>query len=231
MSVVTPLGANATNGAGSSGTSWTAGSGVTLGTGDIVVFTFTESSGAVANGVTVGGSTASLIGASSSTFAKAWLAIGVSSPTGNVVVSYAGNFQYVSANWSLITGENTSPVFTSNSYTAFNAPSPLSISGTVSVGGTSLVAAMSTVFGTDPNPVTWTNCVTSGNLTLEASFTTGNKIDASGNYSTTTGSVTITGTGTGSFSGTVAEIMMLAFAAGSSGANDVFGGPMHLVQM
>lgn len=227
--VVTPIGAASIAAGGSSTTNTF--SGVTLGTGDIYLFAFIDSADLL-TGVVIGGVTASPIGTSgggSIGQGSGWKAVGVSTPTGNIVVTSNNNIQILGVNWFLVTGEdNTSAVYTATSAEGFNMTDPASVVGNISTGGVGLVAVASTITSGTRNPVTWTNCVSPGNTTLETFVATGNQLSMGGNYTIATGAtVTVTGSGTASFSGSCGEIMMISLAQSSGGGGSntpSFGG-------
>lgn len=233
---VTPLGANSVDGVFGGTSPWAAGTGVTLGTGDIVLFVYSETNVTV-SGVTIGGVTATKIGdsgapGSANTYnGSAWIAKNVSTSTGNISISTSGSYNMVGANWYLVTGEdNTSGAFTNVNHDAFDGTNPSLITATVPSGGVGLVSLGAGIFGaTTRNPTTWTSCVASGNTTLESIATTGNAMNVAGNYTTTSGSVSPGASGTNSYAGACTQMMMVTFSAAAGGDTLFVGGGIHFI--
>lgn len=233
---VTPLGANTVDGAFGGASPWAAGTGVTLGTGDVVIFAYSDAAiGALVKGVTAGGVVATPLGTTASSLGNAWIATGVNTATGNVSVATSSSVAYnlVGANWFLITGEGT-PAFTSASFQGFSASSSPSVTGTVPSGGVGLVSLGCTVGSgsSNRNPTTWLNCVSSVNSTEESFVATGNTINVAGNYTTTTGTVSPNAQSTSQgYQNTNTDLMMLTFpaAGGGGGVVAVPGGNMPMM--
>lgn len=220
-----PKGAKVDDGAGSSGTTHTI-TGVPLGTGNIFVFVTGDSNNPGARSCTVGGVTATLVGTSSDDNTFGFYAQGVNVATGNIVIGHGFNWFLEGAIWFLLNGEDPASVswITPISLMASNGIDPVSITGTIPAGGVGLSCLGATLLGGNTNPATWTNCVTSGNTTLEDFVGTGNLMSIAGNYSTNSGSTTISAASNGvsSYAFRDLEMMMVTFAP-LSGAAPAWG--------
>jgi hypothetical protein len=218
----TPTFANA--GSAGFGSSYTASS-QTLGTGDIVVFVFNNIGGLspwTPPSVTVAGVSANLIGSvsdSSNLSISVYLASGVSSSTGNIVVS-ATVMGDIALAGGLITGE--SPVSaTVTGVDNLGQSDPQQATGSVPTGGIGIAFIAAAGNTTSPLPTTWTAGEVgtwTASSTMEA-YSAGNAA-CSGASTTTTGSVTASAAGAVAQSWAFGNggIAMVTFSASGGGA-------------
>jgi hypothetical protein len=231
--VVTPLGAKAFDGAFVGSSPWNAATGLTLAAGDYLVFVGQDATlGETATGVVVGstggvgGVAATSIGATTSGLGSAWIAKGVPAGTGDIVVSFSGDYNLVAANWFLISGESASaPVLTFDSHPSFDGTNPEVVSGTVATGGAAVLSIVqNNNGGNTPLPMTWSGCVSATDTTVEDVALTGNGITIGGNYTTTPGAVSpsvvpvSTFNPPNGFAFNNIELMMVAFGPSAGGA-------------
>ena len=173
--------------------------GLTLGTGDILVFLYLDIAGLgpFTPTVTVAGVTASLVGTvtdSTDTQINVFFAAGVAPGTGTIAVSGGTMNDYALAG-GLLTGENhTSGVVTGvNNLTRGD---PRQATGSVPSGGIGIAFIAAAGNTTSPLPTTWTAGATgtwTGSSTMEA-YTSGDAA-CSGASTTSAGSVTASATG------------------------------------
>jgi hypothetical protein len=209
----TPTFAN--TGTGGFGTSYTV-TGATLGTGDIVVFVYMDISGLGAEipTVTVAGTSATLLGTvtdSSATQITVYLATGISSSTGNVVVS-ASTVADIAVAGGLITGENSG----SGAVTGVDnltRGDPQQATGSVPSGGIGIAFIAAVPGATNFNPTSWTSGAV-GTWTRSATMESfdGSTAICAGASTTSSGSVTASATGTSAWAFANGGIAMVTFA-------------------
>lgn len=204
-------------------------SGLTLGIGDIIVWTWNDN--AVTQSITVAGISATRLGTSGGTHIElsVWLATGINSATGSVVVTSAGAFSLavVAVCGGLLTGENSSTPTTT--LATIGGADPQSIAGIIPASGAGIWCV--TAECTTGNPATWTN-VTRDSAT-EASIATGNSASIASAHTFTSGNVTgqVSGGGGGNGYGFATGAIGVVTFSPASSTGDVLSGPMPMIQM
>jgi hypothetical protein len=201
------FGAGANNGFSTATQTFT---GLTLGTGDIIVCVYLtqNTSGTPPSAVTVAGKSATLIGSCAAGggpagLASVWLATGVTSATGSIVVTAGSVISIVGIQGGLLVGENAATVAaTFNNPTAHGDPQTISV--TIPSGGISLVFIVNQA---DVGiPTTWVNVT--DNAQLQWTVTTGNTGQGDGGQATASGTASATGGGGGNGWGFVDAVMV-----------------------
>jgi hypothetical protein len=191
-----------------------------LGTGDIVVFVFNDISGLTPwtpPSVTVAGVSTSLIGTvtdSSSVSISVYVASGISSSTGNIVIS-ASVMNDMAVAGGLITGESVISGTVSGTNNLISGD-PQQATGSVPSGGIGIAFIGAVPGATSFNPTSWT----AGATGTWARSATMESFDAStaacaGASTTSSGSVTASATGTNAWAFSTGGIVVATF----SGAN------------